>query len=90
MNLRELLENRHTELLRWTDDYEGIAAQGDPIPCTVTHYATVHDCINLARVKRHAPDVALLKDFLDEHWATRVNGSIDMRDFDDVLGEVTR
>lgn len=76
MNIEESLKNRHTARLEWSEPWPAMGADGHPVTASITLRATVHDCINLARIEaiRHdSPtrydDAALLRDFISVFWA---------------------
>jgi hypothetical protein len=77
MNTDDLLENRHTIYLEWVEPWTSCGPEGNDLPAHVIHRATVHDCVNMARLaakKRGAStmgqDADFLLDFVAVHWAT--------------------
>lgn len=87
MELEELLEGRHRLRLKWTDRTLGMSADGKEIPGYVDATASIHDCINFARMVSATPmpdgsaftmdpppdDAALLCAFLQSKNATPVD-----------------
>jgi len=46
----QLLENRHTTMLQWHEPWPACGSQGNDLDAHATLEATVHDCINMARL----------------------------------------
>ena len=70
--IEELLENRHTQLLRWDEVRKGLDSGGNPVEVYVTLEATVHDCINMQRKLANpaqSGDAVLLHNFMAVNWA---------------------
>lgn len=80
MTLIEMLEQRHTLFLEWSEPREARSADGVSLEAHLTCRATVHDCVNMARLARFQYDLAsgpgmdedLLNDFISVHWASVV------------------
>ena len=80
MTLEEMVDNKHTAKLRWSEPWTATDQQGNEFTAVVELHATVSDCIGIARTyaKRHGrptdrPEIAYLADFIATHWAHPVN-----------------
>lgn len=74
--IEKLLESRHEVVLEWDEPWAAFAPQGEPIDAHVTMRATVHDCVNMARIPwaergttHQGRDRELLLDFIAVHGA---------------------
>lgn len=79
MTLDRLLEDRHLVLLEWSEPWPALGPEGNELTACVTYRATVHDCINMARLvakQRGWPivgnDAEHLFEFMTIHWAREV------------------
>ena len=75
--LVRLLEARHEARLEWHEPWPALGPQDNKIDAHITLSATVHDCVNLQRVKWHdhgtehmLRDKDLLAEFIAINWAT--------------------
>ena len=80
MTLEEMVDNKHTAKLRWSEPWTATDHQGNEFTAAVELHATVSDCIGMSRAyaKRHGhptdgPEIAYLADFIATHWAHPVN-----------------
>lgn len=76
MTIEELLEKRHTEILAWSEPHPACGPEGNDLDAHVELQATVHDCVNMQRLKARAAgggtmgnDADFLSDFIVTHWA---------------------
>ena len=71
-DVRELLENRHLAIIKFTYCFQGCDPMGFPLPCYADITMNVHDIVNWYRLLRmpNAWDVDVLTRFLDsvEYW----------------------
>lgn len=74
--LIRLLESRHETWLEWYEPWPALGPQDNKIDAHITLSATVHDCINLQRVKWHdhgsehiSRNKDLLAEFIAVNWA---------------------
>ena len=71
-----LLESRHTTKLQWVEPRQACGQEGNDLDAHITLSATIHDCINMQRVKAKAAGSTLigkdanhLLDFMSDNWA---------------------
>lgn len=74
MNILELLERRHSEMLIWLEVRPAVGPEGNALQAYVEMRATVHDCVNMQRLKAQEAgrstignDERFLWDFIQVH-----------------------
>lgn len=90
MNLKELLENRHTATLWWCEPWPARSKDGNELVANMTVSATVHDCCNLQRMipeYYEAPDFICLYDFIITHFASLTGGTTNLMDLEELAAE---
>ena len=80
MTLQEMVDNKHTVKLHWSEPWTATDQQGNEFTAVVELHATVSDCIGIARTCAKSrgrptgrPEVTYLDDFIVTHWAHPVN-----------------
>ena len=79
---KQLLEKQHSTMVRWKEPRPALDAEGNEVTANVTLEATVHDCINMARMmcKKHnktcEDEFELLQEFLVIHYAWIDDGGV--------------
>lgn len=76
MTTEDMLEKRHELFLEWNEPWEACGPEGNKLDSHVVLKATVHDCVNMARLQAKAHnqptmgnDSEFLRDFIAVHWA---------------------
>jgi hypothetical protein len=79
MTIEEMLECRHELKLAWCEPWEACGPEGNRLDAHIELRATVHDCVNMARLAAKAQgfptmgnDANHLLDFIAVHWAEPV------------------
>ena len=79
MDADQMLEHRYSTLLGWADPWRALDAEVGSFTACVHHYATVHDCIGIARENAVAlgrppsiDDKEALLDFIATMWASPI------------------
>lgn len=79
LSMFQLVEQRHTVKLRWSEPWAACDSSGNKISADVEHQATVHHCINMQRLvafnagrQIRGNDEELLGDFMAVHWAVPI------------------